>query len=200
MKKIVLIFGIISLLCNSWCDAKSVQDKDSEQVCQKELQQLADYFSYDKYLKPRFVKFCQTSGEIRLTEVNNSSISNVELAKMMGNKRSERSMKNMARFDSVKQSHRARLTPADREFIKQQRRLAENFCHVDRNSKIVIEISQEDAEWKGIASKPYEEFKKWVRYINMRATPMDENYKLGYYQLMFDDSDEMTVIKTLPVK
>lgn len=93
---------------------------------------------------------------------------------------------------------RSNMTPADSAFINQQRKLAANYCHLDWDGCIIIDISKREAKKQGIESGPYEKFEKWVKEMNADACPIPLKFVLAYYEIGFDDYVNEAIIKTRP--
>lgn len=107
----------------------------------------------------------------------------------------EQRQKSREHFEKFKEHVKSRLTPERMELIRQQRKLASEFCSLtpDKNLLIVLDISKEEAASHGISEIAYDYFASWVNDINKTLKEKTKDLEnisgtiSGYCNIYFDD-------------
>lgn len=110
-----------------------------------------------------------------------------------GEKTHARLKKGMERQMQFQNFIKSRLTPERMELIRQQRRLASEFCSLNNDMTISLNISKEEAATDGISHLAYDYFTSWLQRTN-ESIKKHNTYNtvtkigFGYYSIYFDDN------------
>lgn len=206
MKKILLTL-VLALISQTPCFSF---ETGKARLSTDKVKASTDFSSQDSYLTPKgggihtVSEICEIRTSSEMT-TDSTMYNDPELfikKRKLGPEHAKILRRVLVREKKQRELFLKRMTADEKEFIRQQRKLAENYCHLEKgSSRIILEISQEDAAILGIEANPYTHFAKWVDYVNdFWGRQLRPEEVLAYYEIRFDDYQKESIISNQPRK